>query len=140
MIDINLIRSNPDLVRENIKKKFQEHKLPLVDEVLSLDEKKRTLQREGDERRAKRNDYAKKIGALMREGKKDEAEQIKQLSKENNDAVAAIEAECGEVEEQLKKDMMAIPNIIAMYIGIFRINKHWYRSYLFFCICFKIIG
>lgn len=132
MIDINLIRSNPDLVRENIKKKFQEHKLPLVDEVLSLDEKKRALQREGDERRAKRNDYAKKIGALMREGKKDEAEQIKQLSKENNDAVAAIEAECGEVEEQLKKDMMAIPNIIADDVPIGRddsCNVQW-NTYL----------
>lgn len=113
MIDINLIRSEPDLVRENIKKKFQDAKLPLVDEVLALDEKKRALQREGDERRAKRNDYAKKIGALMREGKKEEAEQIKQLSKENNDAVSAIEVECAQVEEQLKKAMMSIPNIIA---------------------------
>lgn len=113
MIDINLIRSNPELVRENIKKKFQEGKLPLVDEVLSLDERKRALQREGDERRAKRNDYAKKIGALMREGKKEEAEEIKLLSKQNNDSVAAIEEECAKVEEQLKKDMMSIPNIIA---------------------------
>lgn len=113
MIDINLIRSNPDLVRENIKKKFQDAKLPLVDEVLALDEKKRALQREGDERRAKRNDYAKKIGALMREGKREDAEQIKQLSKENNDAVSAIEVECAQVEEQLKKAMMSIPNIIA---------------------------
>ncbi|MCM1546099.1 MAG: serine--tRNA ligase [Clostridiales bacterium] len=113
MIDINLIRNNPDLVRENIKKKFQDKKLPLVDEVLSLDEKKRALQREGDERRAKRNEYAKQIGALMREGRREEAEKIKTLSKENNDAVASIEAECATVEEQLKKDMMAIPNIIA---------------------------
>ena len=113
MIDINLIRSNPDLVRENIKKKFQDAKLPLVDEILSLDEKKRALQREGDERRAKRNEYAKQIGGLMREGKREEAEKIKQLSKENNEAVAAIEAECANVEEQLKKDMMVIPNIIA---------------------------
>ncbi len=113
MIDINLIRSNPDLVKENIKKKFQNAKLPLVDEILSLDEKKRALQREGDERRAKRNEYAKQIGALMREGKKEEAEQIKLASKQNNDAVAAIEAECAKVEEQLKKDMMSIPNIIA---------------------------
>ena len=73
MIDINLIRSNPDLVRENIKKKFQDGKLPLVDEILTLDEKKRALQREGDERRAKRNEYAKQIGGLMREGKKEAA-------------------------------------------------------------------
>ncbi|MDE7086593.1 MAG: serine--tRNA ligase, partial [Clostridia bacterium] len=113
MIDINLLRTNPDLVKANIKKKFQDAKLPLVDEVLSLDEKKRSLQREGDERRAKRNDYAKQIGTLMREGKKGEAEKIKLISKENNDEVAKIEAECAKVEEQLKKDMMAIPNIIA---------------------------
>ncbi|MDE7401400.1 MAG: serine--tRNA ligase, partial [Clostridia bacterium] len=70
-------------------------------------------QRDGDERRAKRNEYAKQIGALMREGKKEEAEQIKLASKLNNDAVAEIEAECAKVEEQLKKDMMSIPNIIA---------------------------
>ncbi len=113
MIDVNLIRTNPDLVRENIKKKFQDKKLPLVDEVLALDEKKRALQREGDERRAKRNEYAKSIGTLMREGKKEEAEQIKALSKANNDAVAQIEAQTAEVEEKLKKAMMAIPNIIA---------------------------
>ena len=90
MIDINLLRTNPDLVRENIKKKFQDHKLPLVDEVLELDEKKRALQREGDERRAKRNTYAKQIGALMKEGKREEAEEIKRLSKQNNHAVAEI--------------------------------------------------
>ncbi|MDE6075650.1 MAG: serine--tRNA ligase [Clostridia bacterium] len=113
MIDINLIRTNPDLVKANIKKKFQDAKLPLVDEILSLDEKKRALQREGDERRAKRNEYAKQIGALMREGKKEQAEEIKLASKQNNDAVAEIEAECAKVEEQLKKDMMSIPNIIA---------------------------
>ena len=113
MIDINLIRSNPDLVRENVKKKFQHSKLPLIDEILSLDEKKRALQREGDERRAKRNDYAKQIGALMREGKREEAEKIKELSKQNNDCVARIEAETSAVDEQLRKDMMAIPNIIA---------------------------
>ncbi len=113
MIDINLIRTNPELVKANIKKKFQDKKLPLVDEVLALDEKKRALQREGDERRAKRNEYAKSIGALMREGKKAEAEKIKELSKENNEAVAAIEAQTAEIEEKLKKDMMAIPNIIA---------------------------
>ena len=70
MIDINLIRENPDLVRENIKKKFQDKKLPLVDEVLALDTEKRALQREGDERRAKRNTLSKSIGALMKEGKK----------------------------------------------------------------------
>lgn len=113
MIDINLIRTNPQLVKENIKKKFQDAKLPLVDEVLALDEKKRALQREGDDRRAKRNEYAKKIGALMREGKREEAEEVKKLSKENNEVVAQIEAETAEIDEKLKKDMLAIPNIIA---------------------------
>ncbi|MDE7300988.1 MAG: serine--tRNA ligase, partial [Clostridia bacterium] len=107
MIDINLLRTNPELVKNNIKRKFQDKKLPLVDEVISLDEKRRALQREGDDRRAKRNDYAKQIGVLMREGKKEEAEKIKQLSKENNDAVAEIEKQTAEVEAQLKKDMMA---------------------------------
>ncbi len=132
MIDINLIRTNPELVRENIKKKFQDAKLPLVDEIIALDERKRTLQREGDERRAKRNDYAKKIGTLMREGKKDEAEEIKRLSKENNDAVAEIEAKTAEVEEKLKKDMMAIPNIIAADVPLGRSdaeNVQW-NTYL----------
>ena len=132
MLDINLIRSNPELVKENLKRKFQEHKLPLVDEILELDEKKRSLQREGDERRAKRNDYAKKIGALMREGKKEEAEEIKRLSKENNDIVAGLEVECAEVEEKLKKNMMAIPNIIADDVPIGRddsCNVQW-NTYL----------
>ena len=108
MIDINVLRNNPDSVRENLKKKFQDAKLPLVDEILALDERKRALQREGDERRAKRNEYAKKIGALMREGKKEEAEEIKRVSKENNDKVAQIEAETAETEEKLKRDMKKI--------------------------------
>ncbi|MDE6104626.1 MAG: serine--tRNA ligase [Clostridia bacterium] len=113
MLDINLIRENPDLVKENIKKKFQDKKLPLVDEVIALDKKKRELQSEGDMRRAQRNSLAKDIGMLMREGKKDEAEKAKLLSKENNERIAQIEAESEEVEKQLKTRMMSIPNIIA---------------------------
>ncbi len=113
MIDLNLIRENPQLVKENIKKKFQDYKLPLVDEVLTLDKKKRELQQEGDNLRAQRNVLAKQIGALMKEGKKQEAEEAKATSKANNERIAAIEAETAEVEAQLKKDMMAIPNIIA---------------------------
>ena len=72
MIDINLIRTDPEKVRENIKKKFQDKKLPLVDEVLALDARRRELQQEGDTRRARRNALAKQIGTLMCEGKKDE--------------------------------------------------------------------
>ena len=132
MIDINVLRNNPDSVRENLKKKFQDAKLPLVDEILALDERKRALQREGDERRAKRNEYAKKIGALMREGKKEEAEEIKRVSKENNDKVAQIEAETAETEEKLKRDMMCIPNFIADDVPIGRddsCNVQW-NTYL----------
>ena len=113
MIDINLIRDNPELVKANIKKKFQDHKLVLVDEVIALDKQKRALQQEGDNLRAQRNSLAKQIGALMREGKKDEAEKIKELSKANNDRVATIEAETAEIDVKLKKAMMSIPNIIA---------------------------
>ena len=77
MIDINFLRSNPEIVRENIRKKFQDKKLPLVDEVLELDAKRRELQREGDARRAQRNSLSAQIGKMMKEGKKDEAEKIK---------------------------------------------------------------
>lgn len=113
MIDINLIRTNPDLVRENIKKKFQDQKLPYVDEVLALDEKIRTLKREGDELRASRNTLSSKIGALMKEKKLDEANQIKAQVVKNNERIVAIEAEEQALSVQLKKRMMAIPNIIA---------------------------
>lgn len=113
MLDINFIRENPEAVRENIKKKFQLHKLPLVDEVIALDKKRRELQQEGDSRRADRNRLAKQIGVLMREGKREEAEQAKAQSKANNDRVAEIEKESAEVEAALKKAMALIPNMIA---------------------------
>ncbi len=90
MIDINLIRENPDLVKENIKKKFQDKKLPVVDEVIELDKKKRELQQEGDALRARRNSLAKQIGVFMREGKKDEAEKAKAQSKADNERIAKI--------------------------------------------------
>ena len=113
MLDINYIRENPETVRENIKKKFQHHKLPIVDEVIALDKRRRELQQEGDTRRADRNRLAKQIGTLMREGKKDEAEEAKAASKANNDRVTEIEKESMEVETALKKAMALIPNIIA---------------------------
>lgn len=118
MIDINLIRDNPLLVKENLKKKFKENRIPIVDEVIKLDAKRRELQAEGDARRAKRNVLAKSIGQLMKEGKREEAEKAKVESKENNDRIAEIEKECAEVEVTLKKDMMAIPNIIANDVPI----------------------
>ncbi|MCH5142356.1 MAG: serine--tRNA ligase [Clostridiales bacterium] len=113
MIDIELIRKNPQLVKDNLKKKFQDKKLPIVDEIIELDIKKRALQQEGDSLRAQRNTLAKSIGQLMREGKREEAEEAKALSKKNNERIAVIEAECSEIEGALKKAMMSIPNIIA---------------------------
>ena len=113
MIDINLIRTNAELVRENIRKKFQDHKLPLVDQALELDGKRRALIAEGDALRAARNTLSKQVGMLMKEGKKDEAEQVKAQVKADAERLVAIEAESAEVEAVLKKTMMAIPNIIA---------------------------
>ncbi len=113
MIDIALLRSEPDLVRENIKKKFQERKLPLVDEALALDEKKRALQTEGDSLRAARNSLSKQIGQLMREKKLAEAEEIKAQVNANAKRLEEIEALSQEAGERLKKVMMSIPNIIS---------------------------
>ncbi len=113
MIDINLIRTNPNLVKENIKKKFQDQKLPYVDEVIALDAKIRALKQEGDELRASRNALSGKIGLLMREKKIAEAKEVKATVVKNNERIVEIEAEEGKLSEELKKRMMAIPNIIA---------------------------
>ncbi|MBD5632344.1 MAG: serine--tRNA ligase [Clostridia bacterium] len=113
MIDINLIRENPELVKENIKKKFQDKKLVLVDKVIALDKLKRELQQEGDRLRAERNVIAKQIGVYMREGKKEEADAAKLKSKFDNERIAEIEKQTAETEAELKTAMMAIPNIIA---------------------------
>ncbi len=118
MIDINLIRNNPDLVRENIKKKFQDKKLPLVDEIVELDSKRRALIAEGDGLRAARNSLSKQVGMLMKQGQKDEAEKVKAQVAAGAARLAAIEAESAGIEEKLKKDMMAIPNIIAPDVPI----------------------
>ena len=91
MLDINLIRTNPDLVRENIKKKFQDAKLPLVDEVLELDKQNREAIQRADFLRSQRNKISKQIGALMGQGKKDEAEAAKQQVKDMQDELADIE-------------------------------------------------
>ncbi len=113
MIDINLIRTNPDKVRENIRKKFQDQKLPLVDEVLALDTKRRALIAEGDSLRAARNSLSKQVGMLMKEGKKDEAEKVKAQVTADAARLAEIEKENEETDAALKKAMMSIPNIIA---------------------------
>ena len=112
MIDIKLIRTNPDLVRENIKKKFQDKKLPLVDEVITLDEKIRVLKAESDELRAKRNKASQAIGQLMREKKIEEANKIKQEVALNNQKIAENDAVEAQLSERIKEKMMTIPNII----------------------------
>ena len=113
MIDINLIRTNPELVKDNIRKKFQDHKLPLVDRALELDAKRRALIAEGDALRSARNTLSKQVGMLMKAGNKEEAEKVKAQVKADADRLLAIEAESADVEAELKKTMMTIPNIIA---------------------------
>ena len=112
MIDIRLIRENPDLVRENMKKKFQEHKLNLVDEVIELDARNRAVQQEADSLRGSRNQLSKQIGALMGQGKKDEAEEIKQQVTRNADRLKELEEMENELQQQVNDIMMKIPNII----------------------------
>ena len=118
MIDINLIRTNPDLVKENIKKKFQDQKLPLVDEVIDLDKKNREAIQRADFLRSQRNKISKQIGALMGQGKKDEAEAAKQQVKDMQDEMAALEVKEAEYAEEIKKRMMVIPNIIDASVPI----------------------
>ncbi len=112
MLDIRFVRENPDAVKENIKKKFQDSKLPLVDEVIELDAKSRAAQQEADSLRADRNRISKEIGMLMGQGKKEEAEAAKAKVKEFGDRLAALEAQETELAEKVKTIMMTIPNII----------------------------
>ena len=112
MIDIKFLRENPDIVRENIKKKFQDAKLPLVDEVIELDAEKRATQQNADSLRASRNKLSKQIGALMGQGKKAEAEEVKAQVKAQSDELIAAEAKEKELDEKILKIMMTIPNII----------------------------
>ena len=112
MLDIKFVRENPDLVKENIKKKFQDHKLELVDQVIELDKKYREFQLEGDTLRMDRNSLSKEIGNLMREGKRDEAEVTKTKVNEINSKLENIEKETEEYSNKIKEIMMRIPNII----------------------------
>ncbi len=112
MIDIRFLRENPDAVKENIKKKFQDDKLPLVDEVIELDKKARETQAEADNLRAMKNKAAKEIGALMGQGKKEEAEAKKAEVAANSARLAELEAAEGELQEKITKIMMVIPQII----------------------------
>jgi seryl-tRNA synthetase len=112
MLDMRFVRENPELVKENIKKKFQDHKLPMVDEVIALDEELRATKQEADNLRADRNKLSKQIGALMGQGKKEEAEEVKKQVSANSARLAELEAKESDLEAKVKKIMMTIPNII----------------------------
>lgn len=112
MLDIKFVRENPDIVKENIKKKFQDEKLPLVDEVIELDLKNRENKQEVEELRANKNKLSKEIGGLMQQGKKDEAEKVKAEVAAGNDKIDELTAKGREIDEEIKKRMMVIPNII----------------------------
>ena len=112
MIDLKFLRENPDLVKENIKKKFQDHKLPLVDEVIEYDKKAREAQQEADDLRAKKNQVSKQIGALMAQGKKEEAEAVKAEVAQISKRLTELEPLEKEYQDKVLEDMMKIPNII----------------------------
>ena len=112
MLDLKFVRENPDIVKQNIKNKFQDGKLPLVDEVIALDAENRATQKEADDLRASRNKLSKQIGALMGQGKKEEAEEVKKQVSANSARLAELEAKESELAEKILKIMMTIPNII----------------------------
>ena len=113
MLDIKFVRENRELVKENIRKKFQDSKLPLVDEVIELDSKYREAKLKGDELRKQRNDISGMIGALMREGKKEEAMAKKDEVTQINEELVTLEADEALCEERIREIMLRIPNIIA---------------------------
>ncbi len=112
MLDIKFVRNNPEVVKENIRKKFQDRKLPLVDEVIELDKQSRAAQQEASDLRASRNKISKSIGGLMAQGKKEEAEEMKKKVAEQADRLAELEKLEAELQEKVTKIMMTIPNII----------------------------
>ncbi len=112
MLDIRFVRENPEIVKENIKKKFQDSKLPLVDEVIALDEEKREAQKKADELRSNRNKISKEIGNLMAQGKKEEGMALRQKVKEQADELEVLSKKEAELTEKVNKIMMTIPNII----------------------------
>lgn len=112
MLDIKFVRENPDAVKENIKKKFQDEKLPLVDEAIELDAKKRSLQQEADDLKAERNKISKQIGALMGQGKKEEAEEVKKQVADHGERIAKLDKEQSEAAARLQEIMYVIPQMI----------------------------
>ena len=118
MLDLRFVRENPEIVKQNIRNKFQDAKLPLVDEVIELDEENRKVKKEADDLRASRNKISKQIGALMGQGKKEEAEEVKKQVTAASDHLAELEEKEKDLEERIKKIMMTIPNIIDSSVPI----------------------
>lgn len=118
MLDIKFLRENPEIVKENIKNKFQEHKLPMVDEVIAFDKERRETQQKADDLRALRKKNSKMIGALMGQGKKEEAEQMKAEAARYADELAALEQKETELAEKINERMLVIPNIIDASVPI----------------------
>ena len=112
MLDIKFVRENPDVVKQNIRNKFQDEKLPLVNEVIELDERSRELKTKGDSLRAEKNKLSKQIGACMAKGMKDDAEELKRRVAADAEELESMEKEQAELDEKIKKIMMTIPNII----------------------------
>jgi seryl-tRNA synthetase len=112
MLDLKFVRENPEIVKENIKKKFQDNKLPMVDEVIALDIENRETKQKADNLRADRNKISKEIGGLMAKGKKEEAEELKLQVTKDSEMLAELEVKEAELEERIKKIMMTLPNII----------------------------
>ena len=112
MLDLKFVRENPDIVKQNIKNKFQDKKIPLVDEVIELDAKNRAAKKEADDLRANKNKIAKQIGALMGQGKKEEAEELKKQVAEQSARLSELEEQEKDLGERILKIMMTIPNII----------------------------
>ena len=109
MLDLKFVRENPEIVKQNIRNKFQDAKLPLVDEVIELDAESRATQKEADDLRASRNKLSKEIGKLMGQGKKEEAEAVKAQVNANSARLAELEAKESELSERILKIMMTIP-------------------------------
>ncbi len=120
MLDLRFVRENPEAVKQNIRNKFQDKKLPLVDEVIELDRKNREVMREAEDLRANRNKLSKQIGGLMKQGKKEEAEEVKRQVSESAARLAELEVQEKELAEEIKKRMMVIPNIIDKSVPIGR--------------------
>ena len=112
MLDIKFLRTNPDIVKQNIKNKFQDEKLPLVDKVIELDKEYRESKTRAEALRANRNKVSKQIGALMAQGKKDEAEVVKKQVTDMADELEALSVKETQLEEEIRKIMLVIPNII----------------------------